>query len=102
MAQTLFVVEGLVRRFGGLRAVDLTLEVERGELRCLIGPNGAGKSTFFKLRGLLEPTAGIQSSIVDEIVAQLRAASVEARQPMAEIAPERVHDEGIVRSYLAI
>jgi branched-chain amino acid transport system ATP-binding protein len=51
---------GVVKEFGGLRAVagvDLTLR--RGELRCLIGPNGAGKSTFFKLlAGVLRPTAG--------------------------------------------
>jgi len=51
---------GVVKEFGGLRAVagvDLTLR--RGELRCLIGPNGAGKSTLFKLlAGVLRPTAG--------------------------------------------
>jgi len=51
---------GVVKEFGGLRAVagvDLTLR--RGELRCLIGPNGAGKSTVFKLlAGVLRPTAG--------------------------------------------
>jgi len=51
---------GVVKEFGGLRAVagvDLTLG--RGELRCLIGPNGAGKSTLFKLlAGVLRPTAG--------------------------------------------
>jgi len=51
---------GVVKEFGGLRAVagvDLTLG--SGELRCLIGPNGAGKSTLFKLlAGVLRPTAG--------------------------------------------
>jgi branched-chain amino acid transport system ATP-binding protein len=56
----LLEARGVVKEFGGLRAVagvDLTLR--RGELRCLIGPNGAGKSTFFKLlAGVLRPTAG--------------------------------------------
>src|SRR5262249_310857 len=33
--------------FDGFKALDgLTLEVERGELRCIIGPNGAGKTTM--------------------------------------------------------
>ena len=46
----LLALGGIVKRFGGVRAVDgLTLAVEPGELRCLIGPNGAGKSTVFKL-----------------------------------------------------
>jgi len=59
MADAFLSVEGLKRDFGGVRAVDLTLEVKKGELRCLIGPNGAGKSTFFRmLTGMLEPSAG--------------------------------------------
>jgi urea transport system ATP-binding protein len=34
-------------RFDGFKALDgLTLDVERGELRCIIGPNGAGKTTM--------------------------------------------------------
>ncbi len=46
----LLALEGVSKRYGGLRAVsDLHLVVHRGELRCLIGPNGAGKSTVFKL-----------------------------------------------------
>lgn len=59
MSETILSVNGLTKYFGGLRAVDLNLEVEQGELRCLIGPNGAGKSTFFKiLTGGLKPNAG--------------------------------------------
>jgi branched-chain amino acid transport system ATP-binding protein len=53
-------VEGLSRRFGGLRAVDgVTFAVPRGETLGIIGPNGAGKSTFINLvTGHLKPTAG--------------------------------------------
>lgn len=59
MADPFLSVRGLTRYFGGLCAVDLDLDVEEGELRCLIGPNGAGKSTFFKmLIGVLRPSAG--------------------------------------------
>ncbi len=47
-------------RFGGLMAIhDLSLEVAKGELRCIIGPNGAGKSTLFNLIcGVFEPGDG--------------------------------------------
>ena len=40
----------LTKRYGGLTAnSDITLRVQRGELRGIIGPNGAGKSTLFKM-----------------------------------------------------
>ncbi len=53
-------VEGLVKRFGGVSAVDgASFEVEEGSLTGLIGPNGAGKSTTFDcITGVHEPTAG--------------------------------------------
>ncbi len=52
--------EGLVKDFGGLRALDgLTLSVSRGEIYGLVGPDGAGKTTALRiLASLMEPTAG--------------------------------------------
>ena len=54
-------VEELVKRFGGITAVDgATFEVEEGSLTGLIGPNGAGKSTTFNcITGVHGPTDGI-------------------------------------------
>ncbi len=51
---------GLVRKFGGVRAVDgVSLAVEPGEIVALIGPNGAGKSTVFNiLSGQIRPDQG--------------------------------------------
>ena len=51
---------GLGRRFGGLSAVeDVSIGVERGEIRAVIGPNGAGKTTLVgMICGRIEPTSG--------------------------------------------
>ncbi|MEV5896756.1 ABC transporter ATP-binding protein [Nonomuraea fuscirosea] len=44
----ILVVDKVVRRFGGLTAVDVDhVEIQRGSITALIGPNGAGKTTFF-------------------------------------------------------
>jgi branched-chain amino acid transport system ATP-binding protein len=53
-------VKGLVKDFGGLRAVDtLNLSIKEGQILGLIGPNGAGKSTVFNcIAGVYPPTEG--------------------------------------------
>ncbi|HZO63289.1 MAG TPA: ATP-binding cassette domain-containing protein [Gaiellaceae bacterium] len=53
-------VEGLVREFKDVRAVDgIDLTVAPGEIYGFLGPNGAGKSTtVHMLTTLLPPTAG--------------------------------------------
>ncbi len=53
-------VQGLVKTFGSLRAVDgLSFSVTQGNIVGFLGPNGAGKTTTMKiLTGFLAPTAG--------------------------------------------
>ena len=53
-------VEGLVKKFGDLVAVDgVSFAVDRGEIFGFLGPNGAGKTTTINmLCTLLAPTAG--------------------------------------------
>ena len=60
MSAALLETEGLGRRFGGLSAVeDVSIAVERGEIRAVIGPNGAGKTTLVgMICGRLRPSAG--------------------------------------------
>ena len=56
----LLEVKGLTKSFGRLAAiVDVSMNVEQGEIRAIIGPNGAGKTTFFNLiTGVIKPDAG--------------------------------------------
>jgi ABC-2 type transport system ATP-binding protein len=55
-----FQIEGLVKSYGSLRAVDgVSFTVAKGELYGLLGPNGAGKTTIMSmLSGLLAPDEG--------------------------------------------
>jgi branched-chain amino acid transport system ATP-binding protein len=60
MAEPLLAVENVLKRFGGLVAVDeASLSVKAGSITALIGPNGAGKTTLFSIvTGFTPPSAG--------------------------------------------
>jgi ABC-type branched-subunit amino acid transport system ATPase component len=48
MTAPLLSVEGVVKHFGGVHAVDgVSFALQPGRVSALIGPNGAGKSTLF-------------------------------------------------------
>jgi ABC-type branched-subunit amino acid transport system ATPase component/ABC-type branched-subunit amino acid transport system permease subunit len=71
-------VENVVRKFGGLVAVNkVSFELKAGEILGLIGPNGAGKSTMFNLlTGALQANDGRVRFLGEDIT----------RRPQAEIA----------------
>ena len=60
-------IEGLVKRFGKLTAVDgVSLDLNPGECLGLLGPNGAGKSTLIRsIVGRVIPNAGTVSIFGD-------------------------------------
>jgi branched-chain amino acid transport system ATP-binding protein len=59
-AEPIFSAQSVVKRFGGIKAVNgATMQVGKGSITALIGPNGAGKTTFFNvITGFYKPDAG--------------------------------------------
>ena len=53
-------IEGVVKKFGGFRAVDrLSLDIRAGEFFALLGPSGCGKTTLLRmLAGFETPDEG--------------------------------------------
>ncbi|BBF99738.1 MULTISPECIES: ATP-binding cassette domain-containing protein [Pseudonocardia] len=64
-------VDGLVRTFGDVRAVDgISFTAHPGQVLGLLGPNGSGKTTTVRmLATLLPPTAGRAAVLGHDVVA---------------------------------
>jgi branched-chain amino acid transport system ATP-binding protein len=82
----ILIVDKVVRRFGGLTAVDVAhLEIQRGSITALIGPNGAGKTTLFNvLTGFDRPESGTWSF---------------NGRPIHELRAHQVAQRGVVRTF---
>jgi ABC-type multidrug transport system ATPase subunit len=69
------VAEGLVKRYGGITALDrVSLAIEAGELFGVIGPDGGGKTTLFRVFAtLVLPDAGSARVLGQDVVRDLWA-----------------------------
>ena len=83
---TLLEVEGIVKRFRGVTALEgVSLGVEAGEAVGIIGPNGAGKTTLYNvISGFVPADAG----------------SVRLRgEEIAGLPPNRIVAKGVARTF---
>ncbi len=91
---TVLEVRDVTKNFGSLAAVrNVSLRVEKGELRAVIGPNGAGKTTFFNIiSGFFRPSLGsifLDGRDITNLPAHKRVALGMARTfQITEIFPE--------------
>jgi ABC-type sugar transport system ATPase subunit len=92
---------GIVKRFGGVAAVDdVSIAVAPGHVHGLCGENGAGKSTLMKvLAGIHEPTEGVVvvdgRALVGGVAAALDAGISLVHQELS-LVPEMTVAENIV------
>ncbi|MDL1902238.1 ABC transporter ATP-binding protein [Anaerolineae bacterium CFX9] len=85
----LLEIKGLVKSFGGIRAIrDVSLSIEENSLSSIIGPNGAGKTTLFNLMtGIYKPDSG----------------SIEfAGKSLLGLRPDQVNAAGVARTFQSI
>ncbi|HLI11775.1 MAG TPA: ATP-binding cassette domain-containing protein [Alphaproteobacteria bacterium] len=82
----LLETRNLVKRFGGFVATNnVSITIERGEIRGLIGPNGAGKTTLANLiTGVQMPSAG-----------EIRLEG----QSLASLEPHEIARKGLLRTF---
>ncbi len=59
-SEPLFRMEGISKRYGGVRALEKAdLEIQAGRVHAILGENGAGKSTLIKvMSGVVAPDEG--------------------------------------------
>jgi len=64
MAESVISVQGLIKRYGSIVAVDgISFEVNKGEVFGLLGPNGAGKTTILECLEGMRPSDGGTMSV---------------------------------------
>jgi branched-chain amino acid transport system ATP-binding protein len=79
-------VHGLVKSFGGLKAInDVSFEAAAGEVTAMIGPNGAGKTTVFNL--------------ITNIMPRDAGAVAFGGRDLAGLSPVKIAGLGLIRTF---
>lgn len=87
-AQTLLEVRNLVKRFGGVHALEnASLTITEGESVALVGDNGAGKSTFVKA------ISGVQPADEGEIALRGKPVTIRSPQDAGRLGIEVVYQD---------
>lgn len=87
-AGPLIEMKGIVKNFGGLRAVDhVDLELWSDECLALVGENGAGKSTLIKV------LSGIYRADEGHILMDGNEVTIQSRQEAKALGIEAVYQE---------
>jgi branched-chain amino acid transport system permease protein len=90
-------VQGAVKRFGGLVAVNnVSFDVRAGEILGLIGPNGAGKSTMFNLVTATLPMTGGRVEFLGRDVTKL------SQQEIARLGMARTFQHVKLRPHMSL
>ena len=94
------ILEGLVKRFGTIAAVDgASLELRPGEMTYVVGPAGAGKTTLARLVTGLEPVDDGEIYFGDRMVQSLpaheRKAGLVFPGPRALAGPDGDRERGL-------
>ncbi|MCC9145909.1 MULTISPECIES: multiple monosaccharide ABC transporter ATP-binding protein [unclassified Arthrobacter] len=67
MTDVILSMDGIVKEFNGIRALDeVSVNVERGEVHAICGENGAGKSTLMKVLSGVYPHGSFSGTITLE------------------------------------
>lgn len=87
--KSFFEIEGITKRFGGLKAVDnVSFSVNSDEIVGLIGPNGAGKTTLFHIiSGILDFDSGYVKFKGEDITG---------------LSPNKIVNKGIARTFQVV
>ncbi|MGI0487626.1 ABC transporter ATP-binding protein [Pantanalinema rosaneae CENA516] len=82
----ILAANGLVKNFGGIRAVDnAAIEVAKGSITGLIGPNGAGKTTLFNL--------------LSSFIRSDQGRVLFDGEPIQQLPPHQITQMGMVRTF---
>mgnify|MGYP002640769462 FL=1 len=97
MSETLIKMEGIVKSFPGVLALDhSSFELRAGEVHALVGENGAGKSTLMKIIG------GIYSKDAGRMLFEGEVVEVKSPRQAQDLGISIIHQELNLMPHLSV